>query len=251
MTTTAQTEDALLTALKTIRTLWPALMLATTGGSLGAASSDEVTPLDRRISLRHEVTLTLNGWARVIVDDRDLSHGLPLGTDTVGLCELIERHAAWFSGHEAVGDALNELSDAAEQVRLAAIPQRREWMSLGSCPLEVPVDDDDRGTMIMGVCGGQVRAHPGRDPKCQKCGTEAVAVWWERAMFPDVETSELVTANELVLLLHRAFGGAPIKPSTIRQWIKREVIESAGTDAQGRTLFNRSDVIKAVAARTA
>lgn len=245
MTTTAQTEDALLAALKTIRALWPALMLATTGGSLGAASSDEVTPLDRRISLRHEVTLTLNGWARVIVDDRDLSHDLPVGTDTIGLCLLIERHATWFSGHEAAPDALEELTAAAEEVRKAAIPQRREWMPLGSCPLEV---DSEIGPA---PCGGSVRAYPGRDPHCVKCGTEAVATWWERMMFPDAEVSELVVADDLVLVLHRAFGGSPVKPSTIRQWIRRGVIEAAGKDDKGRTLYNRGDVVRTLSERQA
>ena len=254
MSSTAQTEDALLAALTTIRQLWPALMLNIVGSGLAGTSADEVTSLDRKISLRHEVTLTLNGWARVVVDDRALSHGLPLGTDTIGLCVLLERHARWFSGHEAAPDAVAEITDAAEQVRQAAIPQRREWMPIGTCPIEeeqVIGDLADDGTYSrgVGVCGGQVRAYPERDPYCAKCGTEAVVSWWERAMFPDVEISPLVTADELVLVVHRAFGGAPVKPSTIRQWIKRGVIEASGRDTQGRTLYDRGAVVYAIARR--
>jgi hypothetical protein len=58
-----------------------------------------------------------------------------------------------------------------------------------------------------------------------------------------------VTADELVLVLHRAFGGSPVKPTTIRQWIARGVIESSGKDDQGRTLFNRAYVVRTLAER--
>jgi hypothetical protein len=68
-------------------------------------------------------------------------------------------------------------------------------------------------------------------------------------MFPDAETSTLVTADDLVLVLHRAFGGTPVKPTTIRQWISRKVIESSGKDDQGRTLFNRAYVVRTLSDR--
>lgn len=241
--TTAHVEQQLLTALRTIRDHWPALLATPKGGTTGPASTDPVTGLDRRVSLRHEVTLTLSGWCRVIIEDRDLSHGLPLGTDTPGMIVLLERHARWFSGHEAAGDAAGELDDAAQQVRAAATPQRREWMPLGTCPLQV---DTPQG---QAPCGGQVRAYPDRDPHCIACGTEAVAVWWERVMFPDAEISELVTADELVLLLHKAFPGTYTKPSTIRQWIRRGVISPSGTDDKGRRLYDRAAVIYALTKR--
>ena len=74
MMSTAQVEDHLNVALDTIRGLWPVLLMESKGVGVGSASSDEVTALDRRISLRHEVTLCLNGWARVIVEDRGTEH---------------------------------------------------------------------------------------------------------------------------------------------------------------------------------
>jgi hypothetical protein len=265
VTTTAEIESSLLSALSTIRQNWAALLLPS--GSGGVASKPQpkalytldddderdhdLPPIDRRIALRHDVTMALNGWARVIVDDRELIHHLPSGTDTLGLCVLIERHARWLSGHEAGEDAAEELRGWAGKVRAAAVPQRREWMPLGTCPLEVDVlgailAHDDGSPLI---CGGQVRAYPGHDPRCHKCGTEADATWWERVMFPDAETSTLVTADELVLVLHRAFGGSPVKPTTIRQWIARGVIKPSGKDDKGRTLFNRSYVVRTLAER--
>jgi DNA-binding transcriptional MerR regulator len=40
-----------------------------------------------------------------------------------------------------------------------------------------------------------------------------------------------------------------VKPSTIRQWIRRGVIEASGADEKGRTLFNRAYVVRTLAAR--
>jgi DNA-binding transcriptional MerR regulator len=71
-------------------------------------------------------------------------------------------------------------------------------------------------------------------------------------MFPIAELSELVIAEELVRLIHRAFGGPPTKPSTIRQWIKRGIIPSTDKkDQQGRSLYSRKDVIEALEQRHA
>jgi hypothetical protein len=117
-------------------------------------------------------------------------------------------------------------------------------MPLGTCPLEFDALHPDGS-----VCAGQVRAYPGREPECHKCGTTGSSDWWERVMFPDAETSPLVTADDLVLVLHRAFGGTPIKPTTIRQWITRKVIEPSGKDDKGRTLFNRAYVVRTLADR--
>jgi hypothetical protein len=256
VTTTAEIERALISALGTIRDNWAALMVPSGSGGVASkpqpkalytlADDDErdhdLPPVDVRIDMRREVTLALNSWARVIVDDRNLTHALPLGTDTLGLVALIERHAQWFSGHEAAPDAVDELHSWAGRVKAAATPQRRDWMPLGTCPLEIEQHGEP-----LGVCGGQVRAYPGHDPRCQKCGTEADVAWWERVMFPDVELSQLVTADELVLVLHRAFGGTPVKPTTIRQWISRKVIEPSGKDDNGRTLFNRAYVVRTLA----
>lgn len=259
MTTTADIEAALLSALATIRENWDATLTPTSAGSVAGPSSpkalithddhseatDDLPRIDAVVSLRHEVTLCLNGWARIVVEENDLTHRLPLGNDTLGLVGLLERWARWFSGHEAAQDAADELQGWAAKIRSVASPQRREWVAIGTCPLE------DAGACDGSLCGGQVRAYPDRDPQCQKCGTEAVVSWWERAMFPNAEISDLVTADELVLVLRKAFGGSPVKPSTIRQWISRGVIESSGRDDKGRTLFSREAVIWAVSRRQA
>src|ERR1044072_9174843 len=186
MTELATTERALLSALNTISDHWAALVEPSSGGMGGTASSDVVTGLDRRISLRHEATLSLNGWAHLIVEERNLTHGLPLGTDTLGRVELIERHARWFSGHEAAQDAADELTTWANEVRAVAAPTRRDWVYLGDCPFVV----EDW------FCAGQIRGYsdPGRLPGCTDCGQEAVVEWWEDVL----NRSEPIPRDELL-----------------------------------------------------
>jgi hypothetical protein len=240
----AEIEKQLLNGLNRLASHWAALLMpSSSGGAPGGRSSDTITAIDHRVSLAHDVTLGLNGWCRVVVEDRGLTHWLPLGTDVPGMILFLERHARWLSGHEAGQDAADEVADWSRKVQSAVAPIRRDWMPLGTCPLEVEVGG------VLGVCGGQVRAYPEQDPRCMDCGTEAVASWWERVMFPDAEVAEMVTADELVLVLHRAFGGTPVKPSTIRQWIKRGVIVASGRDEKGRTLYDRGAVVYAVARR--
>ena len=260
MNSLAATERALMTALNTIKENWDALIAAPSSGGVAAKPAprslytrndtddrdDDLPNLDRRIALRHDVTLALNGWAKLIVDERALTHHLPLGTDTIGLVEFLERWARWFSGHEAAGDAADELTTWAGRVRSAVDPARREWALLGECPLEVAIDGIEQGK-----CGGQVRAYPKRLPQCHRCGTEAVWPWWEKHMFPDIDTAEFVTAEQVVTLMHRAFGGERVKPGTVRQWASRGYFQSTGVDHEGRTLYNRRHVIKAMSERNA
>ena len=257
MSELADIERALMTALGTIAENWDALLAPTSPGSISSTPTpkrlythddtderdDDLPAIDRRIALRHDVTMSLNSWARLIVDDRQLTHHLPQGGDTIGLIEFLERWARWFSGHEAAQDATDEIRAWAGKVKAAATPQRRDWMALGTCPLETVTED-------FTPCGGQVRAYPGREPECQRCGTSAVASWWERIMFPDAETSRLVTADEVVTLIHRQFGQV-IKPGTVRVWISRGWIEPSGTDEKGRTLYDKGAVVYAYAKRSA
>ena len=224
------------------------------GGSGGKASKEPPPPvsvdvLDARAATHKDLVY----YAQIVLMECTSAEGEQITTrvdaaDVRGLAKFLDTWAE----HLARGNPLEAeacaryLSEHASKLKGMALPDRRDWMPLGTCPLEAMVDPAGDPA----VCGGQVRAYPERDPQCQKCGTTAVASWWERVMFPDVELSEMVTADELVLVLHRAFGGSPVKPSTIRQWIKREVIVPSGKDDKGRTLFSRSAVVYAVSRRT-
>ena len=69
-------------------------------------------------------------------------------------------------------------------------------------------------------------------------------------MFPDAETARLVTADEIVTLVHSQFGRV-IKPGTVRVWINRGWIESSGVDDKGRKLYDKGAVVYAYAKRSA
>ena len=221
------------------------------GGGGGSVSKEPPPPVSVDVlDARADTHRDLVYYAQVVLMECTGAEGQTITTrvdaaDVRGLARFLDvwaEHLARGNPTEAEGCA-RDLTAHASKLRGMALPDRRDWMPLGTCPLEVEVDG------ALTVCAGQVRAYPGREPQCQKCGTEAVASWWERVMFPDVELAEMVTADELVLVLHRAFGGTPIKPSTIRQWIRREVIVGSGKDDKGRTLFSREAVIYAVARR--
>lgn len=211
-----QIEDALTAALDIITECWDELIESSDSGSGGVSSSDEVTALDRRVSLRHEVAMCLNGWARVIVEDRNLTHWLPLGTDVPGLIVLLKRHAQWFSGHEAARDALCEIQGWAGKVLATARPKQREWVYLGDCPFVV----EDW------FCHGQVRARIGGDDvaSCSDCGQEAVILWWEDVLRIEA-LPQAVTAPALVeILYHRLHVRTTAR--TLHNWLRDGLIHA-------------------------
>jgi hypothetical protein len=159
MTTLAATERALLTALGTIRDNWAALVepLLDAAASVGTepvtGGGATLTATEARISLRHEATLCLSSWARVVVDDRHLTKSLPLGHDTLGLIELLQRHAGWMSGHLAGPECSRELTSMAARVKDSAEGNRVAKIQVGRCPETVWVTDDE-----MGRCPGNLWA---------------------------------------------------------------------------------------------
>jgi len=233
MSELAATERALMTALGTIRDNWDALVEPSSGGMGGTASSDVVTGLDRRISLRHEVTLSLNGWVRLIVEERDLTHHLPLGTDTAGLIEFLERWARWFSGHEAATDAADELTTWATEVRATASPQRRDWVYMGDCPFVI----EDW------FCRGQIRGYgdPDRLPACTDCGQEAVSEWWDEVMGLDHTIGRAEVSKLIATVLGRS-----VSRFTLSRWISSGRIPKSGTTTTGEELFDRRTVAAAL-----
>jgi len=159
VTELAATERALMTALNTIREHWDALVepLLDASASVGTepvtGGKASLTATEARISLRYETILCLNSWARIVVEDRHLTHALPLGHDALGLAILLERHAGWLSGHEAGPEASRELSSMAARVKDSAEGNRSAKIQVGRCPETVWVDGD-----TMGRCAGNLWA---------------------------------------------------------------------------------------------
>ena len=71
-----------------------------------------------------------------------------------------------------------------------------------------------------------------------------MASWWERQMFDDAELKVTLTDAEVVTFVHRAYGKV-ITQATVRQWVKRKVIQPSDT-VDGRRVFDRHALVWAL-----
>lgn len=248
MTQLEQTETTITAACDTIRTNWAALIAMGTpsGAARGGPKSAQITAddhdptdadvdrLTRIVSLRRFARDVLNGWCRVIMEDRPVTKALPDGSDVPGMCAFLARHAQWFSGHEAATDATDELAAIARHVRRYVDPPRRDFVWLGDCPFVI----DDW------FCAGRVRTTGDDEAACTDCGQAAIVEWWIHVL----GVIPTVTHDGLRQFLRAQFG-RDVKRATIRQWVKRGVIEACGVDAAGRTLFDKGAVAYALTRR--
>lgn len=279
VTETARLEERILAALRTIRDEWghmlpttaPAVRLGGGSRSVGItgdnspprwrADGTPYWPADHRdvndvdsttglVSLRREAIDLLNSWSRVVIEERPVTKAIPDGLSAVSMTRFLDRHARWMSGHDTAPDMADELEAMARKVLAVTKPQGREWISLGTCPLEIEAETDHGLAMV--TCAGQVRAWPQAEDRdgevmarCRRCGEEAVTSWWEARMFDNPELKTLLTAEEVVGFVHRAYGKV-IKAATVRQWDKRGMIEPAGHDDKGRRLYAREALVWAL-----
>lgn len=284
LTESQQLEQRITQALVTIRREWEAMMpkgpsavRPSMGGSGGAAGivgdssapwlddlgrphwrtdhargGADVDPTTRLLSLRREVVEVLNGWCRVVIEDRPITKALPSdGMDAIALAVFLKRHASWMADHDAGRDCADEVEQLATQVESVSSPKVKQWVGLGSCPLKIEQEVDGRPVMV--VCGGQVRAWPKPgdrdgevDARCDNCGEEAVTRWWEARMFDDSELSRLLTYDGVALAAHRVLG-RPVQRATVKMWASRGIITPLTMrDEKGRTLFAREATVRAI-----
>ena len=261
-TETQRIGDDIVTAVRNLRHDWPHMIAPGETQAPGITSRSGVAlpdhspsdadmrRIDKVISLRRHVQDALNGWCRVVIEDRGTEHGIPSGVDVPGMCEFVQRHADWLGEHEAGKDCRDELREFAHRAHLIVSPPRRETMSIGRCPLEVPGEQD-----VLEVCGGDVRARTGDEhlldgkawATCNRCGEVSPAEWWAERMFIDGESSPLVTIGELVAVIAYRLR-VVVTHEQVRQWKHRGKIESAGSDNKGRTLYRHEEVVDAIRA---
>ena len=264
-TETQRIGDDIATAMRNLRRDWPHMLPR--GGNVVAPGWESNTGvrlddhdpresdtrrIDRIMSRRRFAQDQLNGWCRVVMEDRPITNAatLPLGTDVLGMAEFIERHAEWMSGHEAAQDCRDELVDLAHHCHLIASPPRRESMSIGTCPLEQPTGPE----AVLTECGGDVRVRLVADERpgeayaaCNRCGEVAVASWWAERMFLDGEGSPLVNYAELIAVIAYRLE-VVVTHEQVRKWKDRGKIKAEGCDNKGRPLFRHEDVIDAIRA---
>lgn len=203
--------------------------------------------ITKTLSLRRLAQDQLADWCALVIEDKPVTNGatVPCGTDVPGMAAFIARHADWLSGHEAAEDCRDEIQALARDCHQIVNPARKEWMSLGSCPLEVEFDPANGAE----TCSGDVRAWPRAEDRdgeveaeCQRCGQTAVASWWESQMFANEELKVLLTAAEVVTFIHRAFRKA-VDRTTVQRWETRGLITASGVDDKGRKVYNRDTLV--------
>lgn len=231
-------------SLASINDHWPALLIAPSsqklGGPRGGVSTRGVPEHDpindplgvmveddhldtdadmdratRAVALSRLATDILNGWCRVVVEDRPVTTVLPNGLSVPSMVEFMERHADWMADHDAAEDCASELSDLAKRIGSLVAPTRKEWHHLGSCPLTIERDEDAPSE----ICNGRVRVPIGGDQSeasCSRCEVKATIRWWEEAMgrFDEVVGS-VEMARQIFVRLH-----VRISERTVRNWAR-------------------------------
>lgn len=212
------------------------------------AAEGDIDILTRLVSLRAFVVTRLNGWCRLIMEDRPIRNAatLPDGTDPEAMCLFLERHADWLSGHEAAGLALEELTDDAKACERWTDPYRKEWHVLGPCPFIVDCDDAAER-----FCRGIVRvriADETNEASCSDCGREAVVEWWEEVL-GSKRTTVLTPAEASATLASRL--GIEVNERTVRRWAStyriRQVEVFGPQPKNPRYWFNERDLLEDVA----
>lgn len=221
---------------------YPATLLSvayTAGGHASPAAFASPPVSVGILDARDRCRRRLVRWCWLVVVERDLRTGFS-ARDVKGMVDLLRTHSDWLADHERAALVVSQLEATANDLTRIAAPRRQEWLGLGICPLVYEVDGEPV------PCVGTIRAYPECDPYCDVCRTEAVIVWWERKMVPDA--IRLVTADEMIKVIHREFGRV-VKQATIRQWASRGFIETSGTDSEGRNLYDIVGVVYALARR--
>ena len=239
--TAQQIEGRLISALATIATVWdrmleppsrrPGQRTNGTGITLPdtAEEADDTPRHVQVIDARRDVTDTLRGWCQVTVETHDVQHGIPPGTDAPSMARFLTRWSYLLAEHEAAIDLLDEIEAARATVEKWAPPQqpppvgwqpRRRTMKLGACPLmwQDPDETDDQ------PCPGVLLGDEEGWVTCTRCGTRAVADWWEAQIAghgDDTPVEERTVTAEQIVDLARTEFGQRIKPDAVWQWVRR------------------------------
>lgn len=302
LTETARLEDRIVAALKTIRQEWdhmlpvgaPAVRLGGGARAVGivadyseperpaggavfwlADHSDarDVDVTTRLVSVRRDVQDRVNSWSRVVAEDRPVTKALPDGTDVRGMCDFLERHARWMSGHDAAPDMADELEVLVASIAGIVTPEMSQDEYLRTKPAERLLighctEEREREDLQIKPCRGRVFAYPEgengvdeHDPDdpwamCERCGSRAVVSVWLRWFFPEV-VAEMERAeagalrdralgmSDVISLAKREFG-KPVTQQAIWQWVSRGELHPIDRTTKPHT-FRLGDVVDLLA----
>lgn len=226
-------ETRLRIACRDIAAYWDEMLpgiKARTTGTIGRSAQVSDLIREHVLYVRTETIATLNGWARIIIEERDLP-GRVNGSDAQAMARLIDAHADWLARHEAGLDAAEEIHEWSRRVYGVARPYIREDMEfLGECE-----------------CGQRVDApYDAQLVECPACGaTRNRQDYREKAH--DVLRGFTYTPDDAVRV--GEIVGVAVKRNTINKWHERRDIAPAGVTRAGQNLYRWAD-IEVLATRT-
>lgn len=184
---------------------------------LALARASDIDALTRIVSLRRYVTECLNGWCRVIIEDRNItSDAVPDGSDATAMCAFIERHALWMGPQDFALDAADELEELAAAVAAIADPPKRERHYIGRCTFVIEGDIPDvhdrscRGRVTMPIGGDDDTA------TCDRCEQSGPVAWWEEVLTLTPQWW-VASGPELARILTQRMA-VTVDERTIRRW---------------------------------
>jgi hypothetical protein len=218
-------------------------------GKVGGSNASAEAPPPVSLAVlddRRDAHGDLAHWARVVLDlvtdieGRTLAWQAPTDEQEqpAALARFIEHWADTLARTDIAEAELcaEELAEHARKLKAHALPDRRDWMPIGDCP--VTVADTDGNSV---PCGAKVRAYPDRQfIACPGCGTEDTLAWWMSQIVP--EASDLAPASTVIASI-AARTYRIIDPALLRKWASLDHIKRHGKDTKGRTLYSVAAVL--------
>lgn len=210
------------------------------GGSAG--SKEPPAPVGLHIlDARRDAHLDLAHYARVVYMACTDVNGNPITTRITederqqphALADFLDTWADRLADADPTEAAAcdRDMARHAKALRSLALPDRRDWVPLGPCPIEL----ED------GLCGFLVKAFPEKQTiNCSGCGTEGDLYWWMAMLAP--EGADLATADGVIACVAGRTGEV-LTHDRVWKWGQRGVILTHGKDAKGRTLYSKAAVL--------
>lgn len=213
-------------ALLTITRCWPLMLpdgpAATTAGTIGRHATGSRPPIPVHVlDARSEALSRLNGWTRVVLEERGL-HASVDGGDAHAMGKLLKAHADWLADHPAADDVLAELEDSARRCQGIAEPFAALKFA-GVCD----------------VCAGDLMGD-GKTARCKGCHQVTDAAYQE-GRIQEAVRGRLMTAQELVTLSPQL--GKRLHRFQFDRWVRAGKIGSHTSNVDGKPMYPVSEFL--------